>query len=382
MINIISQLLEKFWNRLQHPLPPIVKRLVIAISLIILLGIIVFSGFGALWAMLIAVTTDPVLTGTATLLGFLLAWLSLRPKQPSTVRPQTLPYTSHLFITYAPADKAWATPLVEYLTAKFTPTTLWTDDSGLAIDSPQFQEKLQHTATFLVVWSDDYCDSKRCSAQFNHLLNHVKAEDRGRLFVVEREYQQRPKELEHLNRYHFGNIDLTNLQENDFPKLTQLIDGMTSKLQDLGMIPPPPPLPVSVPVPVVKKPSPQVLVNAYKGDELLTAKIINILDKHQFKGFGLTYQGTAKKIREHRDRMMQDSHAMVVVYGNTDNLWVQSQCADFAAKHSPSEVPIAICETPNEMPVLIAGRKKFGCHDPSLENQVCDFLTQVKSHAI
>lgn len=373
---------------------PTTRQFLIGFLLILTAADVVFIVFAK--GGFIPVIQDPDIINIATLAGLLLGIIALIASLyyapvsvPILETPPAPPYTSHLFITYAHADQAWATPLVEYLTAKFPTATLWTDDSSLDINSPQFHAKLQDTAIFLVIWSDAYCDSRRCSKQLNLLLNHVKA-DRGRLFVVERESKEYPKSLEGSNRYHFGNVALDKLPKENPPELAPfvnpLVDGMTSKLQALRMIAlPPSPQPVSVPmpVPVAKKPSPRVLVNAYKGDESLADKIIKILDKqYQFKSFGLTYQGRPKEVRERRERLMQECHAMVVVYGSTNNDWVQDQCLDFATKHSQTEAPIAICETPKEMPVLIGGHRKFDCHDQTLENKVCDFLKEVKSYAI
>ncbi len=243
----LSNLFNNFLGQWQTlPIPKRLAWLSLTVILFVLAVVIAMDGFGLF-------IYNSLLVNVATLIGGLLAVLGIyyiTPEKPTTSPPVVLPsepptptssisgYDQDIFVSFAPADKEWATNLVNTLqngslkvrVSKLGHCSVWmADEAGQALDI------LEHTATLLLVLSPDWVTSSDCRKALQTFLqlHH----DPSRVVVVTRQPVDLPVELQGCQLYRFWDSPAykpASVEERRFrDQIVTLATDLANKLKEL-----------------------------------------------------------------------------------------------------------------------------------------------------
>jgi hypothetical protein len=133
-----------------------------------------------------------------------------------------------------------------------------------------------------------------------------------------------------------------------------------------------------------------IFVNAIQADEPFAQKLIKyIFDKHNISCISPIYKiEDPRKLRREHEKNMRHCHAMVVVYGKSEPEWICDQFRDlhkFSSQNNAQQCLLpggAVCEVPPlpKEPLNISFQS-FRCTDESLEENINNFLDELRKHA-
>ncbi len=129
-----------------------------------------------------------------------------------------------------------------------------------------------------------------------------------------------------------------------------------------------------------------IFVNAIQADESFAIKLMDIFAKQNVLCISSISKGEPRTLRQVREQRMRDCDTMVVVYGQSELDWVDAQFSDLVKfsrqSGQPCLLPGAVCEAP-PLPKQrnINIKWFFRCTEKSLEENIDNFLDELRTHA-